>query len=96
MDMTVFRCFFVTDNKDENYKKTNNTNAWPSGSPYCPASLVADDTELAPPPPLGRRSRGTKRQAAQPAIDSDSNSDVDDDDDGPRINKPPKPMISKR
>jgi hypothetical protein len=84
----VFRCFFVIDNKGEKYKTTNNTNAWPSGSPYCPASPMAEDNGLEPPPLLGRRSRGTNRQAAPPAIDSHSNSDSDDD--GPHINKPPK------
>jgi hypothetical protein len=84
----VFRCFFVTDNKGENYKTTNNTNAWPSGSPYFPASSMTEDNGLAPPPLIGHRSRGMKRQAAPPAIDSDSNSDSDDD--GPHINKPPK------
>jgi hypothetical protein len=84
----VFRCFFVTDNKGENYKTTNNTNAWPSGSPYCPASPITEDNGLAPPPLIGRHSCGKKRQAAPPAIDSDSNSDSDDD--GPHINNPPK------
>jgi hypothetical protein len=38
----------VTENKDANYKMTNTNNAWPSGSPYCPASPVTEDTGLAP------------------------------------------------
>jgi hypothetical protein len=84
----VFRCFFVTDSKGDNYKMKNNNNAWPSGSPYFPASHMTEDNGLAPPPLSGRRSRGMKRQAAPPAIDSYGNSDSDDD--GPHINKPPK------
>jgi hypothetical protein len=40
--------FFVTENNGENYKMTNNTNAWPSGKPYCPASPVTEATGLAP------------------------------------------------
>jgi hypothetical protein len=40
--------FFVTENKDENYKTTTNTYAWPSGSPYFPVSPVTGDTGLAP------------------------------------------------
>jgi hypothetical protein len=83
----VFRCFFVTDNKGEKNKKTNNTNAWPSGSQYCPSSPMTEDNGLAPPPLIGPHSRGTKRQATPPAINSDSN--YDSDDYGPRINKPP-------
>jgi hypothetical protein len=52
-NVKVFRCFFVTDNKGENYKTTNNTNAWPIGSHYCPASPMTEDNGLAPPPCLG-------------------------------------------
>jgi hypothetical protein len=49
---------------------------------------VTEDNGQAPSPLSGRRSRGAKRQAAPPVIDSDSNSNSDDD--GPPINKPPK------
>jgi hypothetical protein len=49
---------------------------------------MTEDNGSAPTPLLGRRIRGTKRQAAPPAIDSDITSDFDDD--GPHINKPPK------
>jgi hypothetical protein len=49
---------------------------------------MTEDNGLLPPPLLGCRSRGTKRQVAPPAIGSDSNSDSDDD--GPHINNPPK------
>jgi hypothetical protein len=48
---------------------------------------MTEDNGLAPPPLIGRHSRGTKYQAAPPAIDINSNSDSDDD--GPHINKPP-------
>jgi hypothetical protein len=36
--------FFVMENNDENYNTTNNTNAWPIVSPYCPALHVNEAT----------------------------------------------------
>jgi hypothetical protein len=78
----VSRCFFVTENKDVNYKMTNNNNAWPSGSPYCPASPVTKDTGLAP--RSGKRSanldiRHNTSESLSSGDDENDSSSEDDD-----------------
>jgi hypothetical protein len=70
----------VTENNDENYNTTNNNdndNAWPSGSPYCPASPVDDASLLVDPQdpanvPQTKTSETTHSSASSSIADEES------------------------
>jgi hypothetical protein len=83
--------FFVTENNDENYKTTNNTNAWPRGSPYCAASPVTGDTGISPRSVKRTANRDVRYKSSGSSSSGDDenneNDKISEDDD---IMSPPK------
>jgi hypothetical protein len=87
-----FSMFFVTENKDANYKTTNNTNTWPSGSSCYPASPVTAYTGLTPISGKRTANRDIRHNTSGSLSSGDDENDSSSEDDG--IMSPPN--LSKR